>query len=172
MHNSFDHCCQARKHYNYFRDYDPGIGRYTESDPIGLKGGLNTFGYVGSRPLNLTDEKGDVAAAAAVPFLGGGGAAAALGTLGALGAAGAVGVGIGNAINWGVDWAFGTSIGSALYDALNKSCFVETCTLQTELSGPGGTMCVYKCTLSGQRKTWLRGKQSCKYSIYPNEGTP
>ncbi len=37
--------------YNYFRDYDPSLGRYIESDPIGLGGGLNTFGYV--------DEKSD-----------------------------------------------------------------------------------------------------------------
>ncbi|QDR37123.1 RHS repeat-associated core domain-containing protein, partial [Pseudomonas aeruginosa] len=33
-------------HYNYFRDYDPETGRYVESDPIGLRGGVNTVGYV------------------------------------------------------------------------------------------------------------------------------
>jgi len=42
-------------HYNYFRDYDPATGRYVESDPIGLNGGKNTYNYVFSRPLSLTD---------------------------------------------------------------------------------------------------------------------
>ncbi len=49
---------ETNLHYNYFRDYDPSIGRYGESDPIGLKGGLNTYTYVRSNPLPLTDPLG------------------------------------------------------------------------------------------------------------------
>lgn len=45
-------------HYNYFRDYDPATGRYVQSDPIGLEGGLSTYGYVESQPLQLIDALG------------------------------------------------------------------------------------------------------------------
>ena len=44
--------------YNYFRDYDPEIGRYAQSDPIGLDGGNNTFEYALSNPLIYIDSDG------------------------------------------------------------------------------------------------------------------
>lgn len=49
----------AGLYYNYFRDYDAGTGRYVESDPIGLDGGLNTFVYAGANTLSYFDASGE-----------------------------------------------------------------------------------------------------------------
>jgi RHS repeat-associated protein len=45
-------------HYNYFRYYNPPIGRYITPDPIGLLGGINLFLYVQANPVNLVDPLG------------------------------------------------------------------------------------------------------------------
>ncbi len=86
------HDSETWLHYNYFKDYEPGIGRFVQSDPIGGSKGLNAYSYVGGNPMSWIDPDGLNPAAGA---LGG----TELGTLvfpgpGSL-IGGAIGLGIG-----------------------------------------------------------------------------
>ena len=45
--------------YNLMRDYDPTTGRYLQTDPLGLAGGINIFSYVNNNPLMFTDRRGE-----------------------------------------------------------------------------------------------------------------
>ena len=45
--------------YNYHRDYNPAVGRYFESDTIGIKEGQNhLYAYVNGNPINYADPLG------------------------------------------------------------------------------------------------------------------
>jgi RHS repeat-associated protein len=58
-------------HQNWNRDYQPSTGRYIQSDPMGLAGGINTYLYVNGQPNMLTDPRGQNPALAGLCFIPG-----------------------------------------------------------------------------------------------------
>ncbi|HEV7606569.1 MAG TPA: RHS repeat-associated core domain-containing protein [Steroidobacteraceae bacterium] len=138
---------ESNFYYNYFRDYDPAKGGYVQSDPIGLLGGLNTYGYVGANPLSQIDPTGEAEIALPAPGAVAGAVATAASRGAALAramaqaasranpvaAAGAVGVGIGTLVYPYIAIPLGNAIDKmckskeqncrALYDTIIQSCW-------------------------------------------------
>jgi len=44
--------------YRRNRYYDPGSGKFTQEDPIGLAGGLNVYGFANGDPITYSDPLG------------------------------------------------------------------------------------------------------------------
>jgi RHS repeat-associated protein len=49
---------ETGNNHNGFRDYAGTLTRYIQSDPIGLRGGMNTYQYVKGNPFKYTDRLG------------------------------------------------------------------------------------------------------------------
>jgi RHS repeat-associated protein len=77
---------EAGLNYNYMRDYDPQVGRYVESDPIGLRGGSNLYAYADDMPTAHSDPSGLCPWCLVIPAVCSGGACEALITAMGLGA--------------------------------------------------------------------------------------
>lgn len=76
---------ESSLHYNWNRYYNPAIGRYISSDPIGLEGGINTFLYAVASPVMNIDPDGQLVFAPVLAWFGG--AAASLPSAAAIGVA-------------------------------------------------------------------------------------
>jgi RHS repeat-associated protein len=118
--------------HNFFRDFDPSTGRYLQSDPAGLAGGLNTYAYVYGDPLMYSDPRGQCpwCVGAVIGAIAGGIAGAETGGWkGAL-----IGAGVGAVVGAAAPWlALGAGdiaeglIGSeALGDAVTTATFSGT----------------------------------------------
>lgn len=115
--------------YNYFRDYEPVTGRHPQSDPIGLRAGISTYGYVFSSPLVWSDPLG-LSAKDKGAFIGcaiGGGVGSTVGAAGGGVVGGAAGISCGpgavactpagasggGLLGWTVGGALGCASGAA-----------------------------------------------------------
>jgi RHS repeat-associated protein len=100
-------------HYNYYRNYDPLIGRYAESDPIGLEGGVGTYTYVLNNALGFIDPNGLVSMCRLAATTAGAVVGGSLGYVCGCGLGGIIGGGGGTLVAPGIGTVGGAAAGCA-----------------------------------------------------------
>lgn len=137
-------------YYNYFRDYDPSIGRYIESDPIGLRGGINTYAYVRGNPLIYSDPTGET------PVI-------------ALQRAWSVGQWGGRGFNYAWESVAGQTLGGSIYDWVHddddSSPYDDAQPVPAPSPSPDNSGCEQDCDLK-----WDRDKFKCDSNVATNYG--
>jgi len=134
--------------YNYMRDYDVSLGRYIESDRIGLLGGPNLFGYAAQNPAQWTDRRG-----LDNPFSGAG--AAEMASMGACGLSGGADCGSPKSSLVDANVAVGVSVEIADVNSLTSN------------PGPGVVGVNLECTASDGCHVYLYSHPSAS-EISPN----
>ena len=137
--------------YNYYRNYDPSLGRFSESDPLGIFAGVNTYVYVNGKPVGYIDAfglfnywKGAAAVASAVVAAG----SLATGLAGIAGGTAAIGTGAGIVVTgpayaWGA-WRLWVAYNRArvalkLWKEASKECSSEGSIKNLLALAPWGT---------------------------------
>jgi RHS repeat-associated protein len=137
--------------YNYFRYYAPDGGAYRQSDPIGLGGGINTYGYAGGSPTQYVDPRGlffdEGGVFLAIPAVVG------------------VTVAIATAPAWAVPAAIGTAVvatGAAVYTIFGSSNTPSTAPPTSPVSQPNPDAEEVE-----KHMEWLAYKWQCDYQPPP-----